>query len=67
MKYVDEDSKVRMLIAEKHPFKGWRITSLISSSTKILIKLMRIPIQKTLTLAAKLILRQNQKKNVFEN
>jgi len=22
MKYVDEDRKVRMLIAERHPFKG---------------------------------------------
>jgi len=67
MEYVDEDGKVRTLIAEKHPFKGWRITSLIPSSTKILVKLMRIPIQKILTLAMKLILRQNQKKSISKN
>jgi len=56
MKYVNEEGKVRMLIAERHPFKGSRITLLISSSIKILLRLMRIRTQMNLTLATRLIL-----------
>jgi len=44
MKYADEEGEVRMLIADKHLFKGVEITSLTPSSTKILLRLMRTPI-----------------------
>jgi len=53
MKYTDEDGEVRTLIAEKHPFKGVEIYFTDSSSTKILSRLLRIPVKKTSTLATK--------------
>jgi len=41
-KYIDKDGKVRTLITERHPFKESKIISLISSSIRILLRLMRI-------------------------
>jgi hypothetical protein len=34
MKYVDEQGEIRTLIAEKQPFKGWKITSRTPSSIR---------------------------------
>jgi len=42
MKYANEEGKVRMLITKRHPFKGSIITSLIPSSIRILLRLMKI-------------------------
>jgi len=61
MKYADKGGEVRMLITEKHPFKGKRTTLLTLSSTKILLRLMRIPIQRTPTLVMKLTQNQDEK------
>jgi len=55
MKYVDEEEKVRMLIAERHPFNGVENYFRDPSSIKILLRLMRIRIQKNLILAMRLI------------
>ena len=52
MKYADEDGEMRTLIAEKHPFTGVEIY-FTDSSTKILSRLLRIPVKKTPTLATK--------------
>ena len=67
MKYAYEEGKVRPLIAEKYPFKGYRTISQTPSSTKILSRLLRIHRQKILTLVTKLMLSQNQMKNIYGN
>jgi len=62
-----EDGKVWMLIAKKHPFKGYRITLLIFFSIKILLRSIRIPSQKIQTLKMKLTPKQSLKKNASGN
>jgi len=47
IKYVDEERKVRTLIAERHPFKGAENYFTILSVIKILLRLMRIRPRKT--------------------